>query len=1014
MFRIYFLFIYSMGCLLAVDTPVPTPAPLPPPVHENYGTLRIDRNTLISIAAQVLARPDVQPANGETYCNQAAHLLLTQIGCDVTAISDKKGVALLANDMGTKLAEVSANPTSSGVTHLSEASASQLAKQGVVVVAVAQNPSGHGHIGVVIPTDGPDTLSQGPMIAQAGSKVGFRWAHKALSEDEPGGSFPAKLEPVKYYAVNLCTASTPTNAQPNRIAEELGKSALIGREAVIVHALDGSTAVAAPTPSAAPTPTVTPTITPNAIGTNTQKRSLESVVAEAAEKLRLPESKHHGDHHPPRGGEGGEAVKGVRIHFDEHILTEVLAQGTDEENSRLIDALTQRLAAAHSESARARVVTEFGNLFIQRYLALQKTCSLHDLTTISLKSLINQAEHYKNNWGKLPDDLRQPGKITRIHGFVIVGDDILLIGRREQGIPVLEIDDLIVGVQSVWKENAIPVVSLDPDPANIEGDPNVRIQGIANDSAFALTMLEADYAMKKIMAGVEPVNASGYLTLKDTLSRTSRTFMSRFWLYPVQPRVGDIRTSADNAAVIFNGVVRVLSEEMLNLKEGLVGTGQTFLPAEEAADSFTNCYEEIAAQKPMFKRLQTLFDVVLMARIWHVRGLQSPLLDRLCALPHRSVNIPRTYRAIKVVLRREGLTEYYLQGGVQAKVGAGRRNWLSLDDPNLGAIRQSCERASSAGQVSTPLAGLSLNAVVPSLRPDTSSRDYSNAVANLFRGDLESALTAVDRVLAYDGNDAEALILRALILLRSADYTQAQTVALKAREIDPSDRDTAAAAGQILFQCAWMQGNPERAIHEVEDSLKDDLQRASGQVSRGEALVLLDRLDDARQAYSKALELDPACALAYARLAQLELTQGRALAAKPWLQKAQALDANLPAVRVASAQWELVTVRPDLAEKIANEVWAKQESGPTTRLQALAILAAVSAAREKWNDVDKYVALMDELSAGSPEVLVAAADIALLWGERERASTYLAKATKLSPTHPLVLKMQKRLPQENH
>ncbi|MBZ5626377.1 MAG: hypothetical protein LAQ69_48010 [Acidobacteriia bacterium] len=53
---------------------------------------------------------------------------------------------------------------------------------------------------------------------------------------------------------------------------------------------------------------------------------------------------------------------------------------------------------------------------------------------------------------------------------------------------------------------------------------------------------------------------------------------------------------------------------------------------------------------------------------------------------------------------------------------------------------------------------------------------------------------------------------------------------------------------------------------------------------------------------------------------------------------------------------------------------------------------------------------MDELSAGSPEVLVAA-EIAIQWGERERASTYLEKALKLSPRHPLVLKMRERLAQ---
>ena len=702
-------------------------------------------------------------------------------------------------------------------------------------------------------------------------------------------------------------------------------------------------------------------------------------------------------------------AKGVRIHFDERILSEVLEKGTADEDAKLIDGLTHRLATAQSESERTQAVAAFENQVKQRFLELREVCPLRDLTAVSLKSLVAHAERYQGDWAGLPDDLRQAGAMTRIHGFAIAGDDILLIGSREPGAPVLEIDDLIVGMQSVWKENATPLVSLDPDPANIEGDPNVRIQGVPDDSAFALTMLEADYAMKKIMAGVEPAEVPGYRTLKDTLSKTDRTFMSRFWLYPVQPRVGEIRVSSDNSSVVFVGAIRVLSEEMMNLKEGLVGTGQAFLPAEEAADSFTACYDQIAARQPVFKRLQSLFDVVLVARVWHVRGLQSALLDRLCALPHRAVKIPRTYQAIRVPLRRDANGEYYLQGGVQAKIGAGRRTWLDLDDSGLSALRQNCQRISGSGEVSAPLSNLTLNAIAPAARPDSSSRDFTSATTSLFRGDLPAALAAANRLLAQDHFDAEALGLRALIQLRLADYAQARADARQAREIDPGDREAAAAAGQILFQCAWMQGDPEGALREMEDSLKDDLQRASGQVSRGEALVLLDRPEEAKQAYLHALELDPASAMACAHLAQLELSQGRTLAAKPWVQKAQTLDANLPAVRIASAQWELVTIRPDLAEKIASEVWEKPASGPTARLQALAILAAVSASREKWNDVDKYVARMDELSAGSPEVLVAASEIAMQWGERERAATYLEKAVKLSPRHPLVLKMLARL-----
>src|SRR5205807_9194016 len=124
---------------------------------------------------------------------------------------------------------------------------------------------------------------------------------------------------------------------------------------------------------------------------------------------------------------------------------------------------------------------------------------------------------------------------------------------------------------------------------------------------------------------------------------------------------------------------------------------------------------------------------------------------------------------------------------------------------------------------------------------------------------------------------------------------------------------------------------------------------------------------------------------ACARLAHLELAENRILAAKPWIERAQHLDPNLAEVRVARAFWDLATIRPDLAETTAREVWEKRTGDPAVRLQALVVLTAVAAGREKWDDVDHYVGKMSELSSGSPEVLVAAAEIAATWGERPRA-----------------------------
>ena len=708
------------------------------------------------------------------------------------------------------------------------------------------------------------------------------------------------------------------------------------------------------------------------------------------------------------GPDAGDA-KGVRIHFDERLLAEALEKGTPEENARLLEDLGRRLASARTVREKTAVLSAFENETKIRFRQGRGLRPLDGLVAVSLKSLAARVEPYAGRWNELPDGLRRAGGLTRLHGYVLSGDDILVLGRREDGVDPLTIDDWVVGFRAAWKENETPLVSLDPDPDNLGGDPRTRIQGIPGDSAFALAMLEADYAMKKIMGGVEPVDVPGYRTLKEILHDTRRAFISRFWLYPVQPAPGDIQMSADGSSVIFLGGTQVLSEEMRLLKEGLVGTGETFGPAEEAARSFSVHYESIAARKPIFRRLQGLFDVVLLGRVWRHRGLTSPWLDRLCSLPHRPVAITPTYPAIRVVVRREGNSEYSLSGGVQVKVGAGRRTWLALEDEGLAALRAQCGKVAASGEVSSRLTQVSVHAVAPSARPDASSRDFGTAVRTLFAGDLEASLAATHRLLKGDPWDGDAFVLRALIHLRRGDPERARRDARRARELDPDSLETAAATSEILFQCGWISGDPDGALRELESSLRNDANGTRAHVARGEALSLLNRSDEARKAYEKAAQLDPGSALAYARLALLELTTGRTLAAKPWLRKADALNPACPEVRLAQASWEVATVRPDRAEKIARELWENKAAGPTVRLQALTVLASVAAAREKWDRVDEYIELMSRLSARSPEVLVVAAEIAFTWGERTRARAYLEKAERMAPRHPLVIELARKI-----
>ena len=278
------------------------------------------------------------------------------------------------------------------------------------------------------------------------------------------------------------------------------------------------------------------------------------------------------------------------------------------------------------------------------------------------------------------------------------------------------------------------------------------------------------------------------------------------------------------------------------------------------------------------------------------------------------------------------------------------------------------------------------------------------------RGDLNAALDAANRLIEASPTDGEALMLRALIHLRRADYKHARRDAQRAAELYPDSPQIDAASAEIEFQCSWMEGKPQDALKALEWTLRKDADSVGSHIARGQALLVLDKPDDAKKAFEKALEMDPVSAEACAELARLELHENRIVNAKPWIARAKALNADSPQVRLAQAQWELATIRPDLAEDLAKGIWEDKAASPTVRLQALCVLASVSAAREKWRDVDRIIKLMEQINPGSPEVLVVAAENSFTLGEPENARSHLSNddqtLTMLNkPIHPLVVKL---------
>jgi len=351
--------------------------------------------------------------------------------------------------------------------------------------------------------------------------------------------------------------------------------------------------------------------------------------------------------------------KGVKIFIDDAMLARVLnSQGADialQEIEQLEDSL---LAAGDEIDAYRKLEQYMGT---KKKAFLESTCEFQEIDhvrLVSLKALIERLDAYRNRWDKRPDELRTVGGLTRIHGFLRnpANDDLLLIGQAGPSDPAIQVDNLIVGLRSVWQDGVTPTCSLDPEPDNLGGPQHVRLSGIAKDSAFAKIMLDADYAMKKILFRVEgeQLDIPGWqdldLHIKDLAERGPSE--ARAWLFPVQPGPNEVHLGPCGNWALFDARVQVLTEEGVFSEEGFVGVGTTSIAREHDARLFTKHYDQIARQRPVFKELRGLFDIVLLGKIVRLLSPADHILSALLKHAHQPVEVPRSYVGVTVVHTR--------------------------------------------------------------------------------------------------------------------------------------------------------------------------------------------------------------------------------------------------------------------------------------------------------------------------------------------------------------------------
>jgi tetratricopeptide (TPR) repeat protein len=419
---------------------------------------------------------------------------------------------------------------------------------------------------------------------------------------------------------------------------------------------------------------------------------------------------------------------------------------------------------------------------------------------VSLAELATRLQAHAGAWGELPEALRYPGGIERVHGFVLDAQrrDVVLVGARARGLETrLDVDLLIVALQSVWQEGLTPGVSLDALPENPGGPQYSRVIGVPPTSRFARVMLDADYAMKRVMMDDLRVTVPGFRSYAQVMAaQPSALPRERFWFYPAALGAGDVHVSATARTILFDTGVRLLTESQRVVAGGYVGTGDADQHALRAAESFTAAYDAIeraAAVEPrgIFVALHGLVDLVTTAKIWREMGLDYPALKVLAGLPVRRLQgaeaVPAYYPGVTRVYARTAIGQYTITGGVLARARASRRSLDRYRDVTTATLERAVDQFPRGQGFAQPLAfRFSLPRGGADVRSDAEHLVIAGQAA-LVQGRYDDARSRLAAATAADPFDADAWAYLGQAQAMLNRHRDAAASVARALELEPTD-----------------------------------------------------------------------------------------------------------------------------------------------------------------------------------------------------------------------------------
>ncbi|MCA8982630.1 MAG: DUF1598 domain-containing protein [Planctomycetaceae bacterium] len=289
------------------------------------------------------------------------------------------------------------------------------------------------------------------------------------------------------------------------------------------------------------------------------------------------------------------------------------------------------------------------------------------LRVFSLRNLEADLLRLTSAGEPIPAELLLLGGIHRLEYVLFDAErnDILIAGPAEgfapameggrlvgltSGRPPLLLEDLLVALRANAQGQTWLGCSIDPTEENtarlqryiqanstpvtpqvageryrqmglVLGNQVVTVWGVPANSHFALTLVHADYRMKRIALGTEP---SGVRQVRSHLALLAAqgNSLQRWWFAPCyQP----LETNTDHTLFRITGPrAQLLSQEEIADTEGRRSdAAYTRRSTEKFAELFTEHFEALCDVSPEFAALQNLYDMALLAELIQQRRVAA-------------------------------------------------------------------------------------------------------------------------------------------------------------------------------------------------------------------------------------------------------------------------------------------------------------------------------------------------------------------------------------------------------